>query len=224
MMAHKIELLTPVLILEDDVVMQQRAKKLLLELGYKSSDLLYAQSIKHALLLISQHNIAFSLIDLHLPDGSGIEVISILRSKNYDMPILIISTCTTQEIILKSIQSGATGYLLKERDDFEILLSIRSVLRGGAPIDPFIAQQILEKISFKSIEKNSNPSKNDLLSKREQEILNLVAQGMSNREIAESLFLSKHTIECHIKNIYRKLAVNNRSKAIHAARHSGLLI
>ena len=209
MIQEKMDLPSPVLILEDDAVMQQRAGKLLLELGYSSKSFIFAQSISDAKNKITENNIGFALIDLGLPDGSGIEIIEFLRNSS-TAPILVISTCNTQETIFEAIQAGATGYFLKERDDFEICLSIRSVIRGGAPIDPFIAKQILEKISFESIENNTNQVKNELLSKRENEILHLVAQGMSNREIAESLFLSKYTIECHIKNIYRKLAVNNR--------------
>lgn len=220
---HGIKLPIPVLILEDDVIMQQRTEKLLLELGYTADNFIFAQTIKHALNLIDQQNIAFALVDLGLPDGSGIDVISALRKLNDKTPILVISTCNTRETIFQAIQTGATGYFLKERDDFEIMLSIRSVIRGGAPIDPFIAQQILEKILSKSIEKDSNSIQIDLLSKREHEILKLVAQGLSNREIAESLFLSKYTVECHIKNIYRKLSVSNRSKAIYTARNLGLL-
>ena len=222
MIQEKMDLPSPVLILEDDAVMQQRAGKLLLELGYSSKSFIFAQSISDAKNKITENNIGFALIELGLPDGSGIEIIEFLRNSS-TAPILVISTCNTQETIFEAIQAGATGYFLKERDDFEICLSIRSVIRGGAPIDPFIAKQILEKISFESIENNTNQVKNELLSKRENEILHLVAQGMSNREIAESLFLSKYTIECHIKNIYRKLAVNNRSKAIHTARNLGLL-
>ncbi|MFC6052285.1 DNA-binding response regulator [Acinetobacter sp. Ac_877] len=220
---HEMILPTPVLVLEDDISMQQRAENLLIELGYKKKDFIFSQSIQDAKYQISQHQIGLALIDLGLPDGSGLEIISLLNQLNPDIPSLIISTCNTQETILHAIKNGATGYFLKERDDFEILLSIRSVIRGGAPIDPFIAQRILEKISFQSIEKDTNTVQNDLLSKREKEILNLVSLGMSNREIAESLFLSKYTIECHIKNIYRKLSVSNRSKAIHTARNLGLL-
>ena len=222
MIQEKMDLPSPVLILEDDAVMQQRAGKLLLELGYSSKSFIFAQSISDAKNKITENNIGFALIDLGLPDGSGIEIIEFLRNSS-TAPILVISTCNTQETIFEAIQAGATGYFLKERDDFEICLSIRSVIRGGAPIDPFIAKQILEKISFESIENNTNQVKNELLSKRENEILHLVAQGMSNREIAESLFLSKYTIECHIKNIYRKLCVSNRSKAIHTARTMGLI-
>lgn len=223
MLTYEMELPAPILVLEDDIFMQQRTEKLLRELGYTSDVIYYAQSVKQAHTFIDQYSFALALIDLGLPDGSGLEVIQTLHHLNAELPILVISTCCTQNIILQAIHTGATGYFLKERDDFEILLSIRNVIRGGAPIDPFIAQQILKNISFESIEKHSNQEQNDLLSKREYEILNLVAQGMSNREIAEALFLSKYTIECHIKNIYRKLCVSNRSKAIHTARTMGLI-
>jgi DNA-binding NarL/FixJ family response regulator len=214
---------TPVFILEDDSVMQQRLKELLLDIGYATDSLIFAQSITQALEIIQEHPISFALVDLGLPDGNGTTFIKALRETDTTTPVLVISAWSAQETILNAIQSGATGYLLKERDDFEILLSIRSALRGGAPIDPFIAQQILEKVVFDSKEKNTIITKNDLLSNRELEILKLVAQGMSNREIAEFLFLSKYTIECHIKHVYRKLSVSSRSKAINTARIMGLL-
>lgn len=223
MTATELILPAPLLILEDDVIMQQRLKQLLFKLGYIQDTLIFAQSVKQALQVLAQHHIAFALVDLGLPDGSGLDFIQALRQKDQITPVLVISAWSIQETILHAIQIGATGYILKERDDFEIILSIRSALRGGAPIDPFIAQQILEKINFKSINKNLTTAPNDLLSKRELEILNLVSQGMSNREIAEALFLSKYTIECHIKHIYRKLSVSNRSKAIYTARNLGLL-
>jgi DNA-binding NarL/FixJ family response regulator len=213
----------PVFILEDDAVMQQRLKQLLLDIGYTTDSLIFAQSIKQALQVLKEHPISFALVDLGLPDGHGTSFIKAFREIDTTTPILVISAWSAQETILDAIQSGATGYLLKERDNFEILLSIRSALRGGAPIDPFIAQQILEKIIFDSKEKNTIITKNDLLSNREFEILKLVAQGMSNREIAEFLFLSKYTVECHIKHIYRKLSVSSRSKAINTARSMGLL-
>lgn len=213
----------PVFILEDDILMQQRLKRLLLELGYTINALIFSQTLSQARSVLKEHPISFALVDLGLPDGNGIDFIQTLRQEDTATPVLVISAWSTQETILDAIQAGATGYILKERDDFEITLSLRSVLRGGAPIDPFIAQQILSRILFKPKEKNSSPEKNDLLSVRELEILDLVTQGMSNREIADFLHLSKYTIECHIKHIYRKLSVNSRSKAINTARTLGIL-
>ena len=114
--------------------------------------------------------------------------------------------------------------MLKERDDLEVTLSIRSVLRGGAPIDPFIARRIIAELQPPPGQApNKDIPPESALSTREVQILKLVADGMTNREIAESLFLSRYTVECHIKNIYRKLAVPSRTKAVSEARARGLL-
>ncbi|VXA55391.1 conserved hypothetical protein [Acinetobacter proteolyticus] len=221
---NELTLPVPVFILEDDAIMQQRLKRILFEIGYTEDALIFAQTLSQAIEVLKQSPISFALVDLGLPDGNGIDFIESLRQLDESSPVLVISAWSTQETILKAIQMGATGYLLKERDDFEITLSIRSILRGGAPIDPFIAQQILSKISFEPTTKDIVAvEQNHLLSAREFEILKLVSQGMSNREIADFLHLSKYTIECHIKHIYRKLSVSSRSKAINTARSLGLL-
>ncbi len=214
----------PVFILEDDTLMQQRLKKILLEIGYAEDALIFASTLSQAIEMLKHYPISFSLVDLGLPDGNGIEFIENLRKTDELSPVLVISAWSTQETIFKAIQAGATGYILKERDDFEITLSIRSILRGGAPIDPFIARQILSKIPFaQTLKTGVSAEQHHLLSARECEILQLVAEGMSNREIADFLHLSKYTIECHIKHIYRKLSVSNRAKAINTARSLGIL-
>ena len=170
------------------------------------------------------------MVDLNLPDGNGIEFISTLNKYDPTIPILVISAWSTEDAIFNALSSGATGYVLKERDDLEITFSIRSILRGGAPIDPFIAQKILKQLQFNennitsTVEKNALALENEgRLSKRELEILELVSQGLSNKEIANHLNLSRYTVESHIKHIYRKLAVRNRSKAVDTARNLGLL-
>ena len=140
--------------------------------------------------------------------------------------ILVISAWSTEESILGALNAGATGYVLKERDDLEVSLSIRSVLRGGAPIDPFIARRILALLPVAGPtqpEEPSRPVEAGVLSARESEILELVSQGLTNREIAEQLVISRYTVECHIKRIYRKLAVSSRTRAVNEARQRGLL-
>lgn len=139
----------------------------------------------------------------------------------------MVSAWSTQDSLLKAIKAGATGYVLKERDDTEVSLAIRSILRGGAPIDPFIAQEILKQISSSepssSLEQIVLDPEQESLTQREKEILSLVAQGLSNREIADELCVSRYTVESHIKHIYRKLSVSKRTKAVSTARHLGIL-
>lgn len=217
----------PVLIVEDEGLIQERLRNILAELGYDNDGLIFAKNLKEAFLHIEQQHISLALVDLGLPDGNGIELIEKLRAQDSSALILVISAWSTQESLFSAIKAGATGYVLKERDDAEVLLSIRSILRGGAPIDPFIAQEILKQISASVITAAKDCKSLDsdvaLLTNRETEILDLVAQGMSNKEIAEQLFVSKYTVESHIKHIYRKLSVSKRTKAVSAARSLGIL-
>ena len=219
----------PVLVVEDEEIIQLRLRKILLDLGYAKDVLLFAKNVKEAFDILQQQPISLALIDLGLPDGHGTEIIEKIRAYESNALILVISAWSTQESLFSAIKAGATGYVLKERDDAEVLLSIRSILRGGAPIDPFIAREILKQIAVletepqTEAETSSNDADQGLLTIREKEILGLVAQGLSNREIAEKLFVSRYTVESHIKHIYRKLSVTKRTKAVSAARSLGIL-
>lgn len=219
----------PVLVVEDEEIIQLRLRKILLDLGYANDVLLFAKNVKEAFQIIQQQPISLALIDLGLPDGHGTEIIEKIRMLDSNTLILVISAWSTQESLFGAIKAGATGYVLKERDDAEVLLSIRSILRGGAPIDPFIAREILKQIAISETEQpveagsSSGDVDQGILTSREKEILGLVAQGLSNREIAEQLFVSRYTVESHIKHIYRKLSVTKRTKAVSAARSLGIL-
>ena len=229
-MNNELSLPVPVIIVEDEPLIQKRLTDILINIGYSISDLYFAQNLAQANEQLQLYSASFALVDLGLPDGNGIEFIETLKNYDPTITILVISAWSTEDSILNALSAGATGYVLKERDDLEVSLSIRSVLRGGAPIDPFIAQKILKQLQFnekKSVNKSLSDSKltnnNDVLSKRELGILELVSQGLSNKEIADQLTLSRYTVESHIKHIYRKLAVCNRAKAIDTARNLGIL-
>lgn len=229
-MNNELSLPVPVIIVEDEPLIQKRLTGILVDIGYSISDLYFAQNLAQAKEQLSLHSASFALVDLGLPDGNGIEFIEILKNYDPTITVLVISAWSTEDAILNALSAGATGYVLKERDNLEVTLSIRSVLRGGAPIDPFIAQKILKQLQFNT-KNTSNKSLNDskaidnegVLSKRELGILELVSQGLSNKEIADQLNISRYTVESHIKHIYRKLAVCNRAKAVDTARNLGLL-
>lgn len=235
---------TPVLIVEDERGMAARLERLLMLLGYAYGDWCVARSLAEARAYCRTESFAVALIDLGLPDGSGLDLISDLHNSRPGMSVLVISSCASEDVIVMALREGATGYLLKEREDLEIQLYIQSALMGGAPIDPFIAKRLLTLMGGSSTTAVSggrsalSPSAamavaghghpkppaadKGILSPRETEILKLVAEGLTNREIAERLYLSTHTAACHIKNIYRKLAVSSRTKAMREARLLGL--
>lgn len=224
--ASNLVLPAPVLIVEDEPLMQRRLQSVLLQLGYGNDALVFVDTLARAVQYIEEQPIAMALVDIGLPDGSGETVIRHLRTVDPGVGILVISAWSTEEVILNALRAGATGYVLKERDDIEISLSIRSALRGGAPIDPFIAKRILDLWPADAPAATDSPNTAPEpcpLSARERQILQLVAEGMTNREIAERLYLSKYTAECHIKHIYRKLAVSSRTRAVNEARSRGWL-
>lgn len=193
---------TPVLVVEDDQLVLLRLLGLLVQLGYSPDTLIAASTIAQATTFLAaqpaHQPFALALVDLGLPDGNGMVLINQLRAHAPSTNILVVTAWSTPAVIMEALCAGATGYALKERDDLEILLALRSILRGGAPIDPLIARYILELAA-------ASPN---VLAAEDHELLELVAQGLTNREIAEQLGVSRHTVECQIKNIYRKLAVS----------------
>lgn len=228
MLNSELSLPVPVIVVEDEPLIQVRLKEILLDIGYTSENLLFAANLTQANALLQKHSTSFALVDLGLPDGNGLDFIKTLKKYDPSILVLVVSAWSTEDAILTAISAGATGYVLKERDNLEVMLSIRSVLRGGAPIDPFIAQKILKKLHIDEIETKQHTEikkleKTEVLSKREQEILILVSQGLSNKEIADQLNLSRYTIESHVKHIYRKLSVSTRIMAVDAARILGIL-
>ncbi len=215
----------PVLVVEDEPLLQARLRAVLKQLGYADDALLFAGTLAEAQEVLDKQPVALALVDLNLPDGDGRTLIGKLRLDDPSLGILVVTAWSTEDAIVGSRRAGATGYVLKERDDIEMLLSIRSVLQGGAPIDPFIASRILELLPRAEEPDRSRPPAHpeEALSGREVEILRLVGEGMSNREIADQLNLSRYTVESHAKRIYRKLAVSSRMMAVHAARERGIL-
>jgi DNA-binding NarL/FixJ family response regulator len=217
----------PILLVDDEPAMLERLGRILLSLGCAHDDLRHASTLaKGKLQGRDTESLGMALVDLGLPDGSGIELVGWLRERNESLPILVISEWSTEEMILGALSAGASGYVLKERDDLEISVSLRSVMAGGAPIDPFIARRILALVDAPpatGVKESATVALQEPLTPREMEILERVAEGMSNREIAEALSISRATVETHVQKVYRKLDVKSRTQALHAARQHGLL-
>lgn len=211
-----------VLLVEDDVTAQARACRLLRQCIAADLHIDVAGTLAAARQCVANAaSYGLALVDVQLPDGSGVDFIAWLRAQAHTTPAVIMSSWAEEGTILSALRHGAVGYLLKSAEDIELVMQLRSLQRGGAPIDPVIARRLLELMP--QALPTAPMAQEACLSTRETEILQLVARGLSNREIAEAMALSKLTIETHTRNIYRKLEVGSRTAAVFEAQALGLL-
>jgi two-component system NarL family response regulator len=157
------------------------------------------------------HQPDVTLLDLRLPTMDGPEVITAIRDKSPEAKILVLTSYDADEDIYRAVQAGARGYLLKGTFADGILEAIRTVQSGQRLIAPELAARLAERANAPA------------LSKREIGVLELVATGMSNREIGATLFVSETTIKFHLKNIYSKLGVDDRTEAAFVALQRGII-
>jgi len=148
------------------------------------------------------------IVDLVLPGISGVELIRKLKPLNEAIQYLVCTGYDDDDRIFSALESGATGYILKSNTSAEIISAIREIYHGGVPFSPYIARRVIN--SFK----NKNGAKDDGLTDREKEILELASQGLMYKEIAEDLLITHETVKKHMKNIYTKLQVQNKIEAI----------
>lgn len=157
------------------------------------------------------------LMDLRMPGMDGLGAIAELARRGSPTRVLVLTTYDTDADVLPAIQAGATGYLLKDAPRTELLRAVRAAARGESVLSPSVASRVLGRVRRPA---NDEP---DELSPRELEILELVAQGTTNREAAKRLFISEATVKTHLLHIYAKLGVNDRAAAVAVGFDRGLL-
>lgn len=158
------------------------------------------------------------LLDLGLPGRDGLQVLSDVRKILPDLKIVILSAFDDRERVYRAICNGASGYLLKTADPDEILSGIRDVLLGAAPLSGPIARMILQGFS-----KHGPVEATDPLTIREEEVLRLMVHGFIKKEIADQLNISQHTVDMHLRAVYRKLHVRTQTEAVSKALRKGIV-
>jgi two-component system, NarL family, response regulator DevR len=156
---------------------------------------------------LAQPNVA--VLDVRLEDGSGVEVCRELRSAMPELACLMLTSFADDEALFASVMAGAAGYVLKQIKSRDLIDDIHRVARGESLLDPRVVAKVVERLT--------NPPKEDAvlasLSPQERRILQLIAQGMTNRQIAESMFLAEHTVKNYTTAMLRKLNMSNRTEA-----------
>jgi DNA-binding NarL/FixJ family response regulator len=169
-----------------------------------------ASSGAEAIAQFHQHQPDVTLMDLRLGDMNGVEVIASIRQNFPAARIVILTTYDTDEDIYRGLQTGAKGYILKDAPLDELLKAIRTVHAGQQYIPPEVGAKLAERLS--------RPQ----LSDREREVLQLMAQGKSNQDVADSLHIAENTVKYHVNNILSKLGVSDRTQAVLLALKRGI--
>jgi DNA-binding NarL/FixJ family response regulator len=159
-----------------------------------------------------------AILDARLPDGSGIDVCRHIRSIDPSIAALILTSYDDDEALFTAIMAGAAGYVLKQVRGTDLLESVRRVASGQSMLDPAVTQQVLERLR----QGPPQASGADVLTAREREILALIGQGMTNRQIAQEMFLAEKTIKNYVSSLLAKLGLERRTQAaIFATKHLG---
>jgi DNA-binding NarL/FixJ family response regulator len=154
------------------------------------------------------------LMDLRMPDMDGVSAIQAIRKEGLSASVIVLTTYDTDGDVLRAIEAGASGYLLKDADKDELFRAVHAAARGEAALAPSIATRLVGQM---------RTPVSDTVSPRELEVLSLVASGANNREAAARLFISEATVKTHLLHLYEKLGVNDRAAAVAVAYDRGLL-
>ena len=154
------------------------------------------------------------LMDLRMPEMDGVTAIKRIKAEHPEIRVLVLTTYESDADILRSIETGATGYLLKGAPREELYSAIRAVSRGGSPLAPAVAARLVGRLR--------GPA-DSTLSNREIEVLQLVARGTSNKGIAKELWISETTVKTHMLHVFSKLGVADRTAAVTAALKRGII-
>jgi DNA-binding NarL/FixJ family response regulator len=215
---------TPQLLLVEDDEHFAAWVALVLASHFPAPNLVHAGTRALALQAVGaagQDGWGLAIVDLNLPDGSGVDVIHAIAEAAPQVPILVVTAVEEPGIALAAIRAGASGYIVKATMDADLLRTVEQVMAGGSPITPAIARLLL--LEFHQRPQAEPPGNDDSqlglsdvilekLTERETEVLRLLARGYGNKEIAGRLGFSANTADTHVRSIYRKLSVNSRAQ------------
>ena len=222
------------LMLVDDDEQIQHALRAAIETHPELKLVGQAYTLREAMEAVPKLKPDVVLVDLGLPDGSGLELIAHIHHHMPNCESMVLTVFGDESHVISSIEAGATGYLTKDTRTAEILERLKQLRAGGSPISPVIARRLLnrfrataphaaEQLSEELPTGNTGSLEFTPLSDRELQVLEMVAKGFMQAEIAEILGVSINTVSTFIKRIYKKLAVNSRTGAVHRANALGLI-
>lgn len=214
-----------ILLLEDLPEIRAWLKTLALQV-FPGAQISESARIHDALELVNAVRFDVAMVDLGLPDGSGVEVVQALREKQPDVQSVVVTIHDDDDHLFPALQAGAFGYLLKEQSREQLAEQLRRISQGEPPLSPSIARRVIQYFTAQSrmqpVQQPDTVTPHVQLTDRENEVLLRVAKGFTLPEIGVQLNLSRHTIADYVKQIYRKLNVSSRAEAALEAQRLGL--
>lgn len=208
----------------DDHALVRRGMGHVIRECFPDAEVLEAGSATDALEKLSTGSIDIALVDVRMPDADGLELLHDLKSRWPELPVIMLTSFDHAHYVRRALAEGAAGYMLKDATPEDLEQAINVALSGGGNVlSPKVIQNLFESIEGGTAGDGS-PSVRTAgsLTQRETEILALLAEGRSNRDISRALFLSEKTVKAHLAAIFRKLSVTNRTQAAMAAVSMGI--
>ncbi|MFN5047683.1 response regulator [Roseateles sp.] len=210
-----------ILLLEDIPEIRAWLKALVKQI-FANAQITECSRVQDALKQVQTQRFTLALLDLGLPDGSGVEVVTALREHQPEVQSVIVTIHDDDEHLFPALQAGAFGYLLKEQSRELLVEQLQRISQGEPPLSPSIARKVISYFAAQSRPQASALLHEVSLTDRETEVLLRVAKGFTLPEIGVQLGLSRHTIADYVKQIYRKLNVSSRAEAALEAQRLGL--
>lgn len=178
---------------------------------------------KPAIAALPAMTLDIALVDIGLPDISGIDVIRTLKALVPGCNVLVITTFGDEKTVTAALEAGADGYLLKGTPLDELKRDIHALREGGSPLSPMIARKLLNRLQAKAADDKPDVGGDTQLTRREREILDMIAKGFSYAETSKICGISAATVHSHLKSVYRKLEVHSKTEAVFEARRRKLI-
>jgi DNA-binding NarL/FixJ family response regulator len=205
--------MTRVVIADDHAVVRAGLSQLLAT--FRDVELVgVAADGEEAVALSAEHSPHVVLMDLEMPNVDGIEATRRIRAAQPEVAVVVLTSFSDRERILRALDAGAAGYLLKDAEPSELARAIEAAARGEAPLDPKAARELLRS--------RRAPGVGETLSAREREVLAMVGEGLPNKVIAQRLAISEKTVKAHLTSVYRQIGVTDRTQAALWAQRHGI--
>jgi len=210
-------------VIADDQALVRAGLRMILESQADIEVVAEAGDGEEALAACRQHHPDVVLMDVKMPRLNGLEALRRLARAGDSTKVLILTTFDLDEYVYEALRDGASGFLLKDVRPAQLIEAVRGVMEGDAILAPSVTRRLVEKFMRPSRVPAASTSRLDRLTPRECEVLKLIARGLRNSEIAETLFLSESTVKTHVVRVLSKLELRDRAQAVVLAYEAGLV-